>query len=267
MLKLNDNKVQLAQYLAESVKTGDMIATRAADLFGALLSVKKAAANGLKGWLKSSLSYSVKHPGKRLPQGYLEFQYGWLPLAKDLYALKDVYNKGLDIPGHFVRATRTVKEGRSNRKASSSNYFKDCTDNGRGTFGTEIVAAIDDASLQKLKMLGLVDPLALGWELVPYSFVVDWAMPIGNVLAARSAQAGLTFVGGRTFQLIEGNFDGKRKGPVGYDEVASQVVTAQYMRFERKRLNGFPLARPYVKSPFSTQHAANALALFMSLRK
>jgi hypothetical protein len=35
--------------------------------------------------------------------------------------------------------------------------------------------------------LGLADPLSVAWELTPWSFVVDWFLPVGDYLNARGA--------------------------------------------------------------------------------
>jgi hypothetical protein len=34
------------------------------------------------------------------------------------------------------------------------------------------------------RSLGMVDPLQVAWEIVPYSFVVDWFLPVGSFLSA-----------------------------------------------------------------------------------
>jgi hypothetical protein len=39
----------------------------------------------------------------------------------------------------------------------------------------------------------LSNPAALAWELVPYSFVVDWMIPVGDYLSSLDAVNGLTF--------------------------------------------------------------------------
>lgn len=35
-------------------------------------------------------------------------------------------------------------------------------------------------------LAGLQDPLSVAWELLPYSFVLDWFIPVGNYLQARA---------------------------------------------------------------------------------
>jgi len=45
-----------------------------------------------------------------------------------------------------------------------------------------IAELYEDISLNR--SLGLVDPVQIAWEVVPYSFVVDWFLPIGTYLSA-----------------------------------------------------------------------------------
>jgi hypothetical protein len=38
--------------------------------------------------------------------------------------------------------------------------------------------------------MGLVNPLSIAWEVVPFSFVVDWFLPVGNFLENLTSLAG-----------------------------------------------------------------------------
>lgn len=51
-------------------------------------------------------------------------------------------------------------------------------------------ARLRDANLRTLDQLGLVNPLLVGWELIPFSFIIDQFVPIGTYLASFSAYAG-----------------------------------------------------------------------------
>jgi len=46
--------------------------------------------------------------------------------------------------------------------------------------------------VQAFKRLGLLNPVAVLWEVVPLSFVVDWFIPIGTYLASLDAMAGVS---------------------------------------------------------------------------
>jgi hypothetical protein len=50
-----------------------------------------------------------------------------------------------------------------------------------------IDATIDDSFYLTLQDVGLTNPLLTGWEITPYSFVLDWFVGVGDFLAAVNA--------------------------------------------------------------------------------
>jgi hypothetical protein len=46
--------------------------------------------------------------------------------------------------------------------------------------------------INEATLVGLEDPLSTAWELVPYSFVADWFLPIGDYLSASALSRALT---------------------------------------------------------------------------
>jgi hypothetical protein len=133
-------------------------------------------------------------------------------------------------------------------------------------------ANIQSTYLEYFDQAGLLNPVEIAWELVPYSFIVDWFVPIGNCLSALSASAGLTL--GSTSQLhtfYKGTFEAKTYGsdyPFPYG-AGSQGFTqhGHYVSaacvFSRSPLYGhWPIPELYnKKNPFTTTHILNAIAL------
>jgi len=58
-----------------------------------------------------------------------------------------------------------------------------------------------NTTLMRLEQFGLANPAALAWELIPFSFVADWFVGVGDYLNAQTALLGLTVVDGGTSQL------------------------------------------------------------------
>lgn len=54
---------------------------------------------------------------------------------------------------------------------------------------------VDNEILRTLSQLSLTNPLEVAWELVPFSFVVDWMLPIGDYLSNMSALHGIEPLG------------------------------------------------------------------------
>lgn len=155
---------------ASALKRGDL--SKASSVLNVDLSLKGMAR--LKG-------QSVE---ERLSSGYLEFQFGWLPLLNDASDIAKAYTKGLSTEGLKVSS-------RSGRQPS----FK-------GRSGAELASYVPEASasfsgrvhnpaIQNLNNLGFLNAPLIAWNLVPLSFVFDWFIPVGTFLGGLTATAGL----------------------------------------------------------------------------
>lgn len=123
------------------------------------------------------------------------------------------------------------------------------------------------------QLLGLQDPELVAWELVPFSFVCDWFIPIGNYLQARAFSQKLkgTFVTTTSNRwLFKGLIDGVSSSSSSYvffntglaerkDEIAqTRSVTTQWNVPK-------PTIKPLSKAA-SWQHTANAVALLVGMK-
>jgi hypothetical protein len=120
---------------------------------------------------------------------WLQLQYGWLPLLSDVHDGARFLAHHLDTPlQHVVRASVTSKgvtsgptfQGNGTLFALNAESYRQ----------THLKAVLKEKDVYKLA--GLTDPLSVAWELVPYSFVLDWFLPIGDYLAARGLSSSLT---------------------------------------------------------------------------
>jgi len=203
LLKLADQKVNLAENLATAGQTARMLAGAAHSLSDLLMSAYRD--RSLRPYLLRSLrSISKEGVPEWISNKYLEFIYGWKPLMNDVYSLVQLSK------GHQLRGLLLNAQGDSRRDGdvppieffdgSENNTFKMVSGSERATVRTNIWARVDPdwQGLRSLNQLGLLNPLSLAWELTPWSFVVDWLLPIGSVLSALTAPAGLIFISGTT---------------------------------------------------------------------
>jgi hypothetical protein len=120
-----------------------------------------------------------------------------------------------------------------------------------------------------LAQTGFTNPLNLVWEVLPYSFVVDWFLPVGAYLEALGSFDGLEFVDGFkvtfTRQRYIGivNFSGTYAPYSSWQRVHTYgTYRRDRIKLDREKLTSFPRPDiPRFKNPLSVVHALNGLAL------
>lgn len=192
---------------------------------------------------------------------WLSTQFGLLPLVADIQAAAAAFQEKLKRNGSHVTVLRSItSEGTLPPNPGGyavwgpSGYLK---------YGAECQLSyrINDASIGFIGALGLLNPLGVFWEVTPYSFVVDWLIPVGSWLASLTADVGLVFESG--FTNIKSFSDityttCKQNGSGNLPKVRIQNVCQK-----RDSLVTTPLPGLYIsyKSPFSTSHLVSATAL------
>lgn len=191
-----------------------------------------------------------------LSSNWLQLQYGWLPLLKDVHDGAGFIAHHLSAPlQQVVRVSVSDRTPGTWTSTSPSFYRLD-----RPEFVNQvwIKATIREKSVVALS--GLMDPLSIAWELMPYSFVVDWFIPIGNYLQARQLDSGInaTYVVSR-LRRAEG-----QGVCILSSYVAEKKSAIKVWDFSRTVSTTFSVPRPAFKplsKVASWQHAANAVAL------
>jgi len=281
--KLKDD-FNAAVALAELNKTVDLIASTARKIGQALLAVKsgntKRALELLGNPKLKKLSYKDesairrRHRTKRereTASKWLELQYGWMPLYNDVYNAVEYATKKSPPGNPIVRCGVSSVVSSDNVFPWSGNPFEISMTQRyilSGKVGRRMVVEyqIDSAYLNRVSNVGLTNPLVVAWELVPFSFVVDWFLPLGDWLNGLDATMGLTFVKGSStfyYQVQQKVEFAALKNSLG--STAFFQGTQEFAFKKRESMVSFPeIQRPVVKNPISVGHAANALALLVS---
>lgn len=182
--------------LSELSETGKMIHKRATQVAAIANSLRSRNFGRLESILKQDLPQKVKRlpKGKELANGWLELEFGWKPLIQDVYAAMEVYRNGIATRGQLVTALGT-KSGYY--KPSSSGSFMNGYSNLEANVLTDKVKSkaygvVSNPTALTLNELGLANPALLAWQLLPFSFVVDWFLPISQILGVLSNRVGLS---------------------------------------------------------------------------
>lgn len=289
---LRDSSFNAAQALAERGQTANLVASTATRVASSLRSLRRGdfskAARDLgvipkKRARRRFNSQYLVDQGKAIGNAWLELQYGWKPLLSDVYGSMETLakvNSGGNPNTVYKKvsgfARRYSEEHEITNHALGSNRGVNRTDH-FGSFSVSVrfgvTFAVSSPPLASLKSVGITNPLLLAWELLPYSFVVDWFLPIGNYLESLDATAGLTFVDGYVTTFTRRQFKNLTvqayASPSGYRVVNGTTVESRRdVRCVREVLSTFPkVPMPRFKNPLSTSHVASAMALLLQLKR
>lgn len=258
LVALKNSKVSLGESLAESNKTIRMLADTALTFAKTLVYARKGQWSKLRKLLRDN---GKPVPG-RLANTWLAFQYGWRPLLSDLYGLHQTVKAGLVSNDQILRV-----RGASKGETSLTFTFGTVKRTFPVQLGsrTVIYAKVSNSDIARLNQFGLADPASIAWEVVPFSFVVDWFVPIGSFLAALGATRGLTFVDGcRTDHLTIDHTDYyvPQKSYISVIRSGKVTVRTEGVAMERVLLTGFPPAMPVISlRPLTSTRSVSATAL------
>ncbi len=260
-LKAKDTTFNAAQAFAERAQTADLVS-------GALRRIAQAARDIRHGNPRRGLErlgdygdYAVK----TLPDAILAFQYGVKPLAQDIYgacAALDKAGIGVKIDTHRSQVKEDYKLTGEN--VEPSNPGNSHRSHGSVFYGAS--ARLDtvpgNAALQSAASLGLTNPALLAWELLPFSFVVDWAYPLGDYFSQLDGLVGLEVKGFSVSLLTKVRAHWTGIDPFG-DRDSRWDSFYRRTSLTRSASMEVPFARlPSLKNPFNSKdHVLNALAL------
>ncbi len=199
--------------------------------------------------------------GSSAANAWLELSYGWLPLLSDVHESMGVIAKAAD--GHYSRKyTAKLQRTGSPPWHPNTNYVQ-CT--GAAVVRRKLVYEVEPVTSFKslMAVYGLNDPASLAWELLPWSFVVDWFVPVGSYLDALALYPNLS---GKWVQSTKSYVKAKLEftGFGGYTPISPQ--TEEWGWFQREVGTGaLQVPRPNFKSPISSdwKRAANAVSLIV----
>lgn len=264
LLKVGQRKVNYGESIAEGRETVSMLARSASTLVRAVLAARKGQWHRVPGIL--GVQKRKLRSGASASEKWLSYQYGWMPLMGDIYDSYQLFDKGLRKGPQIFSAVRNLTD-RSSAKRADSAFAKIYTDRSTVRNTAKVFYRLADNDLNQLHQLGLINPFEVAWAIVPFSFVVDWLLPVGSYLEALSARMGVSFVDGFYGRRVDGIVVAGNNFRASTFIPSSSTWRARTESFSYQRwvMPALPYPGLYVKSPFSTTHVTSALALLRQL--
>nr|URG15130.1 MAG: maturation protein [Leviviridae sp.] len=265
-LAMKDQSVNLGVAFAERNKTAQLVGDTSVQLAKAMMALRR------RDWKQAARELGLNNPreprGKSVVNRWLELQYGWKPLLSDVYGSVDALSRRP--PSDWMV---TGKGSDSDKTTSSKEVGGSAWSRSNGYLTVEkgcfvrIDASPTNDPLLIAASLGITNPAVIAWELVPFSFVVDWMLPIGSYLDSLDAMLGYGPTWCSISRLRKASWE--IKGRSGADAGGVWTMSSQGWKEEihlsRIVSTSVPLpVLPRFKDPVSFAHMANGLSLLAS---
>lgn len=252
--KVRGNEWNAPVFLAEAGKSAQMIYQRATDLTNLIRSLRRGdlstffallrgeTSRGHRRKLEKQYKNGRAEPSKAAANVWLETAYGWTPLMADVQNavalamdLSESENNrlGRTKAGAFAGRTFVTTAGTT---TWPQREYRKVVERYRYTWLWEPRSGFIPAKF------GILNPLTVAWELVPFSFVADWFLPIGNWIASMDMGFRTTHRGGtlgyrkETDTTIVMYNGGQSSSVVSYEGLAR----SSHVEVRRDRLTSTP---------------------------
>lgn len=252
-------QASMAVTIAERKQAINMIASRAVQLYRGARLLRKGDINGAsKVFGLRGRKLSIKGARrKQFADVWLEASFGWIPLISDMYSAADF----LQNP---IKTLRPRAKTRMTWRAPSGGYPKTPlygqqawlhTVDLRFSAGCDIVGVNPDLWLAN--SLGLVNPATVAWELIPFSFVLDWVGTFGMFLENLSGLVGIKTANPWKTVTFYHEYDHLQRDSLG------NRVQNYGTSFAMERSLSLPVVTPMIRPQwsFSVRRAITAVSL------
>lgn len=266
--KVRDTKVELGATFAERVQTAGMFEEACGRIRDGFRKFRKGRRRPL----------SLVKTGTQMANDWLAWTFGWKPIVKDIYkAVKalndrdnaDQYRTWIKTRVTIPHTETTVRE--AYRGGGIVMVNKEVIESKVQVVFYYMIDPSQDP-YRKLDEWGVLNPASVAWEVLPASFIADWALPVGDYISALTATVGYTFRAGARTEFVTMSSSDSYSGIPDYvlqsssisasaNWVSKRMVRSVYHDFPSPELRGVL----DLKSTPSAEIIANRVASGMSL--
>lgn len=253
--KLKNNVVHIGNLIGERKQTFDLLLSLYKRI-SSLILLKKGTLKAVQAAITNKKAWA---------DDVLAFKFGVEPLVLDFLALSEHLGKlPPDMPIITVRTNNSQFPKRVSVQRGGVKF--------EGSIEISYVYKLTSTMevWESMKNFGLTNPMETAWELTPWSFVVDWFLPLGEYLSSLTADSGLIFKTGTRKIKMTGTWT--VGGTSGYDPQNPDFSRSEGMwlsgkfsgqLIHRTVLSELPDRRKIAtfKNPWSLSHGIEAIAL------
>jgi hypothetical protein len=201
--KMSGSDFNLGTVLGEGHQTLRMIGDTAISIAKSLHHLRKGDLSGAARSLlepagrRPLVPYDKMKPFRpnqaALSSKWLELQYGWKPLLKDVESGAEFIAHKLSVPiqqVHRMSLQKSVKQTYVTNTYGPSRPDLNVIGESLVVVRRSLKVTVAEPP-SAMQSLGLLNPEVVAWEIMPWSFVIDWFLPIGSYLEARAALSGV----------------------------------------------------------------------------
>lgn len=241
-------------FLVELEQAASMIARRGLQIVELIRAARKADFGRMNAILRRDFKPSTS---KGFANIWLEYSFGWSPMIKDIHSAVDV----LQNPIKAIMPIGKGTGGQYDHTSTSGSFPNEASRtvwSGKVFSKTGAQVTVSNPNLFLANNLGLVNPFTVAWELIPFSFVVDWFIPVENFLSYGSDLYGLSVTNAWATLFVRGSTYDYQKS-VSLGRYGERWVTGAYMTRSLGLIGPTIFVKPF-KVP-SWKRALNAISL------
>lgn len=249
-----------------SLKEGSNLAVMAAEMNKSLRTIAE-----LLRVIRSLIrTWRLKHTKEEISAWWLTYRYFFQTTMMDIYDTMAGMRNLLGKPEFLIGDGTSIDPDFGIWSTAPTNWWRhNATGKFRRGCNVRVVARVTNPFLYDLDAFGLVNPLDLAWELIPFSFVVDWFVSIGPWLRSLSLPIGMSFSTGYRTLWLKYNYEieylptGKAAGATLTNVKSPARLTGKVDAFNRSVYSEFPKPWPAIDFHLTTSQCLDALALLV----
>lgn len=260
--------VDLGVALAERRDSINMVAVRSMQMFRAFKGLKKGNFREFSKHLQVRPLNKHRKTKWTKPKDasaiWLEYHFGWSPLIGDIKNAIDVLQgawpnvtcKAIGLQQQVINISPSINTaGLTTSAFGTVKHF--CV--------LEADVRVNNPTLALANQAGLVNPLQVAWELVPFSFVIDWFVPVGQYLSYGTSFAGLDLTNRSKTYYSKGKSFETRLWRPGQSTQWKALDFCEAHKVERSLTIGLPKLDFWSPKGLSPSRAATAVSLLISI--